>query len=976
MSAVVLPGVTSDRRGRLTLDPVVVLDVEATGMDPKRHEIIEVAMALVSRGRVLERFSTLVRPRQRLSLDISRLTGLSPDELAGAPAFASISTDVKRFIGTRTVVGHSVQMDLAMLRGAGLAIDNPWVDTFHLATVMLHDLPHYALGAVAAALGVAGTSTHRATEDVTTTGSVFHGLIERVEALDTLTLGQLATYAAQAGWPSAGVFAAVVGQGGAGPLFDTPGGNDRQGPHELRFLTARDRPEPLRPTNSKGTVKRAEVDAALSPAGAISEAVPGYEDRPQQRQMARAVTAAFNEGKNLVVEAGTGTGKSLAYLLPAVMHAVEHGEAVVVSTNTLALQDQLFQKDVPLLRQALASDPRFAGFEVALLKGRTNYLCLRRWFATRSQPALDPSEAGMRGKVTLWLNQTESGDRAELRLDGEEESHWRPISAEEHACVASRCVYQQRNQCFLFRARREAESAHIVIANHALVLSDAMAGSHVLPEYRRLVVDEAHHLEDQATKQFGFSLDERAFVDAIDAALRLEGTVMVGALPMAADYLRLNVRSETGKRRAEAAEARLRGRQATITEGRRHITRLFNLLDGVIDAGDARGGRSVRVTGDVRSTLAWVDIEDAGGAIDTAWRAIETDLRWLLDAVEAAEPDPGTAIDDPAMQQFEDVSSTLLATIRDGADLMVKLQVTVGSPSQEMVYWVERSPVAQRTSLHAAPLQVDGVLREQVFSRLDTAILTSATITTDGSFDYMVERLGIEAPKEVAVPSPFDYARSTLLFLADDMPDPNHPRHASHLQRALVDTLIATGGRALVLFTSHAALQQTYHAIKRPLEDAGIIVLGQRLDGNPRQLIERLRHSSRVALLGTASFWEGVDVVGAALSLLVITKLPFAVPTDPIFAARGELVEDQGGHPFFDYAVPQAVLKFKQGFGRLIRSSGDRGVCAVLDGRVLTKRYGRSFVESLPECTLVVGSSRDLPADAAAWIDGVPAVRR
>ncbi|MEJ7761414.1 MAG: helicase C-terminal domain-containing protein [Thermomicrobiales bacterium] len=967
---------TGDPRGGMTLDPVVVLDVEATGMDPKRHEVIEIALALTSRGRVLERFSTLVRPRQRLSLDISRLTGISLDEVAAAPSFTEISGDVKRFIGTRTVVGHSVQMDLAMLRGAGLGIDNPWVDTFHLATVMLHDLPHYALSAVATELGVAGGSSHRASDDVETTVEVFHGLIERVERLDPLTLGQLATYARQAGWPSAAIFATVAGMGDAGPLFDVPGSDERQGPHELRFLTARDRPEPLRPTNSKGSVKRAEVDAALSPKGTVSQTVPGYEDRPQQRQMARAVTAAFNDRKNLVVEAGTGTGKSLAYLLPAVMHAVEHGETVVVSTNTLALQDQLYQKDVPLLRRALADDPRFGSFEAALLKGRTNYLCLRRWFASRSQPALDPADAGMRGKVTLWLNQTESGDRAELRLDGDEESHWRPISAEEHACVASRCVYQQRNQCFLFRARREAESAHVVIANHALVLSDAMAGSHVLPEYRRLIVDEAHHLEDQATKQFGFSLDERAFHDAIDAALRLEGTVMVGALPMAADYLRLNARGETGKRRAEAAEARLRGRQTSIADARRHITRLFNLLDGVIDAGDARGGRSTRVTGDVRSTLAWVDIEDAGAAIDAAWRAIETDLRWLLDAVEAAEPEPGTALDDPAMQQFEDVSSALLATVRDGADLMVKLQVTVGSPSQEMVYWVERSPVAQRTSLHAAPLQVDGVLREQVFSRLDTAILTSATITTDGSFAYMVERLGIEEPKEVAVPSPFDYARSTLLFLTDDMPEPNHPRYSTQLQRTLIDTLIATEGRALVLFTSHSALQQTYHAIKRPLEDAGVIVLGQRLDGNPRQLIERLRHSSKVVLLGTASFWEGVDVVGAALSLLVITKLPFSVPTDPIFAARGELIEEQGGHPFFDYAVPQAVLKFKQGFGRLIRSSGDRGVCAVLDGRVLTKRYGRSFVESLPDCTLVVGSSRDLAADAAAWIDPAPARRR
>ncbi|HEV2107536.1 MAG TPA: helicase C-terminal domain-containing protein, partial [Thermomicrobiales bacterium] len=275
-----------------------------------------------------------------------------------------------------------------------------------------------------------------------------------------------------------------------------------------------------------------------------------------------------------------------------------------------------------------------------------------------------------------------------------------------------------------------------------------------------------------------------------------------------------------------------------------------------------------------------------------------------------------------------------------------------------------------RITVHAAPLRVDGVLREQLFGRLRTAVLTSATMTTDSSFDFIADRLGVEGPRELMVPSPFDYSRSTLLYLADDIPEPNHPRYQQALHQGIIEACAATRGRALVLFTSHAALQAAYRAVKRPLEELGIVVLAQRSDGNPRQLIERLRHSSDTVVLGTASFWEGIDVAGQALSLLIITKLPFSVPSDPVFAARGELIEEEGGHAFGDYAVPRAVLKFKQGFGRLIRSSEDRGVCAVLDRRVISKRYGRSFVESLPECALTVGSLADLPEAAAAWLDG------
>lgn len=962
-------------------DTFVALDVEATGMDPGRHEIIEVAVVVSSPVETLERFSSLVRPRGAVSLDILSLTGIDRGELEAAPTMEQVAPRLRRLLAGRSIVGHSVAMDVAMLDAGGLVLPNPIYDTYQLATLLLPDLPAYGLVAVARSMGIAAPVGHRALPDADAAAAVFRGLLDRLHAHDATTLDQLAGLARTAGWSTAPLFEAATGRHATGPLFERPAEGEepkRSGAHELAFLIPRERPEPLRPTGSRRRVDPDEIEAALAPGGPISRVVPGYEFRRQQREMAVAVADAHAEEGQLLVEAGTGTGKSVAYLLPSVLHAVERGETVVVSTNTLALQDQLYRKDIPDLRRALAErDGGGAGFEAAVLKGRTNYLCLRRWFAAARQPTFDPVEAQLRAKVLLWLGGTETGDRAELRLQQAEDGLWRHLSAEEHACVASRCVFNQRNQCFLYRARRGAEQAHLVVVNHALLLSDAVAGSRVLPEYEHLIVDEAHHLEDQATTQFGFAVDERAIVEFLDGVLRTEGSVQLGTLPTALGELtRASAGGEAAKRRASAAIERARVALDRSNGARAAARELFAALSGLMGRAETgraetgRGGyeRSLRLTRDVREDAVWLEVELSWDRLDRELRGLEEQLRWYQDALEAAAPGPEA--DELAAQQHEELIGEATAALRGGADLAAKLATVIGAPSDATVYWVERTVVGDQVALHAAPLRVGDVLREELFDRLASVVLTSATITTDGSFDYVAQRLGLERPAELVVQSPFDYLNSTLLYLADDIPEPSHPGYQRRLQETLIAACAATVGRALVLFTSHAALQATYRAIKGPLAEAGIVVLAQRADGSPRQLVERLRHSRNVVVLGTASFWEGIDVVGPALSLLVIAKLPFAVPSDPVFAARGELVEREGGHPFLDYAVPQAVLRFKQGFGRLIRSSHDRGVCAVLDRRVVSKRYGRSFVESLPDCSVAVGAAADLPEAAQGWLAG------
>jgi DNA polymerase-3 subunit epsilon/ATP-dependent DNA helicase DinG len=603
---------------------------------------------------------------------------------------------------------------------------------------------------------------------------------------------------------------------------------------------------------------------------------------------------------------------------------------------------------------------------VVAVKGRTNYVCLRRWFPWERLESHDPDEARLKAKVLAWLPRTETGERAELRLTGGEETYWRQIAEEESACDPGSCIFHQRGQCFLFRARRAAASAHLVVVNHALLLTDAISSSRILPDFDTLVIDEAHHLEDQATAQFTVSVSERNLTEYADAVVSQDGTALAGVAAGAVAFLLGAADDETGQRRARAARERMDAAIAAAEAVRSSGRDLFAAL-GFIHAeaadGDVGLERARRVTAATRAAPAWQSVDVAWDRLLGGLRDAEATLRWFAMTVDAVD-DVAVADLADAGERQELLLSDLGNTIRIGTELAGKLANALDAPEAGRVYWLERQGVLDRLAFRSAPLDVSELLRDRLFKKTQTTVLTSATLAVDGRCDYLASRLGIPDAESLIVPSPFDYRASVLLYLADDMPEPTHPVYRDALERALIDAIAATRGRALVLFTSHAMLGDVARSITEPLQDRGIVVLAQRRDGSPQQLVDRLRRESHVAVLGTSSFWEGVDVAGEALSLLVITRLPFSVPSDPVFAARSESFEDAFG----GYAVPQAVLRFKQGFGRLIRSSQDRGVCAVLDRRILTKRYGATFVHSLPECTVEVGSALDLAGAAQRWL--------
>lgn len=953
----------------------VALDIEATGMDPERDEIIEVAAIKFREEEVLERFETLVQPRRTLPLSVSSLTGLTMRDLRRAPSFHQVAPRLRQFVRNYPIVGQSPDYDLQMLAAHGLELRNPVYDTFRLATILLPDLPAYSLSAIAARLGISVAQQHRAMADVETTMAVFLGLCDLLREHDPETLRRLADYTAQAGLPEAEVFETIYrelaaqGVGALGGALaerlrtTVPGANHAA---ELIFLLPRERPARLEPTGEVPQIDPSWLRQLYGPEGPFASALPNYEVRSGQVAMAEAVLRAFNEGGQLLVEAGTGTGKSLAYLLPAVLHAVERGETVVVSTDTLALQDQLFAKDLPLLRRALENaadhDPRLARaarFRATVLKGRANYLCLRRWFLRQREPFQSRAEALLAAKITAWLPQTETGDRAELHLTQEEQLAWAQVAESEGACIPNRCLFQRRNQCFLYRARATAEGAHIVIVNHALLLSDLLAESRVLPPYRHLVIDEAHHLVDEATQQFGFRVTQDELFEVLRRTLALDHLGrFAGALGELWSAL-----AQIPEERARALALEL-GEKLTewwtrVEALQQHAEALFAVLGDIAQRHPVENGgydRQLRITEALRHETSWSTVEEVGQTVATHLRTIVSAVHWASLRVED--------LPESIRDELSELTTELDVLERRTREMHDRLQEVLFHPHPDRVYWLSWRPQPAAVSLNMAPLEVASLLNEHLFSRLDTCILTSATLTVDRSFAYIRQQLGLGEADELVVESPFDYATSTLLCLAEDIPEPGEPGYQRQVNEALIDLLRATRGRALVLFTSHSALQATYRAIKRPLEQEGILVLGQRLDGSPRQLVERLKARPETVVLGTNAVWEGVDVPGEALSVLVIVKLPFAVPSDPVFAARCEGYAD----PFHEYAVPQAVLRFKQGFGRLIRSTRDYGVCVVLDRRIVTRRYGQSFVQSLPPCTVRRTPVVQIPRLAQQWL--------
>ncbi len=701
---------------------------------------------------------------------------------------------------------------------------------------------------------------------------------------------------------------------------------------------------------------------ALLPDGRVSEVMGDkYELRDEQIRMLESVTSSFNDNLISLIEAGTGTGKTLSYLIPAVNWALKNGERVVISTNTINLQEQLIDKDIPLLYSAFEDD-----FSYSLVKGMRNYLCLLR--AETIQEGLfemvDDDEVDSINSILDWAKVTDDGSLSDLNFTPPD-SVWDKVSAESDSCLRARCPHYSR--CFFYKSRREIAASQLLFVNHHILFSDLgikvaseSSDAGILTPFKRVILDEAHHLNDTATSHFGM----RATKFGIIRVLRRLKRKSKGGQGKGLIYFTASLATKLVKMY----------RKGIINDLLRKVedllsTKVDTVEQYVGDSFDAlytfclpivqekEGGKeeiNLRITEDITEREGWGKIDKKFSLLRIRLKELHEEIKAITDILIDYEVESDIAkliVEfkgvENKLDYYSDVISTFLSTEEDG-----------------FVRWVEgrmgRGGIL--SGLGLSPLDISSTLKERLYSKCDTVVMTSATMAVDKSFGFLKSGLGLEDEQrvqELILPSPFNYEEQLLLTIPDDIPEPGNVGYSDAISDLITKAVKASNGNALILFTSYTLLETVYKNIYGELEDDGILTLKQ--GAFPRgKLLDKFRIEDNSVLFATDSFWEGVDVPGDALKLVVITRLPFRVPTEPIIEARVEYMENQGLNSFTDYSVPVAVLKFKQGFGRLIRTKTDKGAVLVLDKRLISKFYGKFFLNSLPDCTRLVDSSQNI----------------
>lgn len=923
---------------------MISLDLETTGLDPKKDAIIEIGAIKFSGNRVVDEFSTLVNPRKPINAFITNLTGISNPMLQNAPLLAEVLPKFNKFAGNAVIIGHNISFDLSFLQKSDSLLSNEFIDTYELASVLLPTSPRYKLGALAQLLGIPLANAHRATDDARAAMHLYLRLDAMMASLPNDLISEILHLSEGLHWGGELPFHFWAGKNFA---LQAPGDTKYKNPFLDDKTTRR---KPLQPVDNLIPLDVDNLAAVIEAGGDFSRHISGFESRPQQVEMLKAVAKTFSEGEHLLVEAGTGTGKSLAYLIPAAKWALQNEERVVISTNTIALQDQLINKDLPDLVQATSWN-----LQACVLKGRSNYLCPRRFLAMRRRKPETVDELRVLAKILVWLQSSQSGDRSELNLNGPVERQvWSRLSAEDEGCSTENCLKRMGGRCPYYKAHQAAESAHILIVNHALLLADAATENRVLPAYNYLIVDEGHHLEAATTDAMSFRL--RA--PDVTRMVRELGSIEQGLFSKLFSALVPQI-SES-----ERASLHRIIEEATDYAYRfdNRMTDYFRGIDALLEElrdGQAAGTypQQVRILPSTRSLPVWLDVE-------VAWERAKEELDGLLKQLNDLRESVRDLSQDKG-EEVEDFLSSLGSNILSLKEISVNVDNLTMVPDPTQIYWVELDPLQYRITLQIAPLHIGGLMEKLLWHEKVSVVLTSATLTTHGEFDYLRGRLHADDAHELTLGSPFDYENAAMIYLPSDVPDPSD---AYAYQRATEEAIIqlakATGGRLLALFTSYAQLQKTSKAISGPLARADITVYEQGEGASASALLEIFKETPRSVLLGTRAFWEGVDVPGDALSALVIARLPFDVPSDPIIAARSESFDE----PFSEYSLPEAILRFRQGFGRLIRSQSDRGVVLIMDKRIRSKAYGRLFLESLPQCHLVEGRLANLPEKAAKWL--------
>jgi len=903
-------------------DEVCVLDVETTGYDPDRDHLIEVAAAIMRGPEVLDRFSTLIDPLVPVPTEIVKLTGIDDATVAGAPCAEKAVADLVAFIGSRDVIAHNCSFDRAFIeRVAGRgALSGTWLDSLVFVRLGMSRLRSHRLTDLSQAFAPdVEFQAHRAPEDVAALCHVWRAALVGISDLEPGVLARIAALGEGAEWAERAWIARLAA---AHP----------RAPYDLkevrRLRVAADRAEALCDADDLEceTPPADHVAAQFSADGLAGAMYPGFEERAEQVEMARAVLSAFETSTHAAIEAGTGVGKSVAYLVPAALFSQHNGVGVGVATKTNALMDQLVYHELPKLSAALDEELRYVA-----LKGYDHYLCLRKLerFAGELSDNADADRIAGAAMLLAWTSQSAWGDLDSVNL------HWRrdlraAIQAAQADCTHKRCRYFPY-LCYLHGVRRRAASANVVVTNHALLFRDVVAQGGILPPIRHWIVDEAHAAESEARKQLTMG------------ATHLELSVVLGALHGKRSGLLENVRRKlAGNDNAVGVLgliARMEegvGRCATLTDSLFDFVKDLAPLAGESDYDAAQ----LWVTPGVRDTGPWGTVASTGRSLARHLFELIAEGRELMTQLEAL----GAELTDPR--------ADLAGLLTRLADQHLGLVAVVDGEDDALVYSAEldRRPTIPAEKLVAARLDVGEALAEDLYPRAHSVVYTSATIAAGESFDHFarsvgLDRVGKDGWRPLRLASSYDFERQMAVFVPTDLPSPKDRGYLEALERLLEDIHTSMGGSVLTLFTNRRDMERLHAVLEPRLRSRGLDLICQRRGTSAKRLRDEFLADERLSLFALKSFWEGFDAKGDTLRCVVVPKLPFGRPTDPLSCEREQR---EGAAAWRRYSLPEAVIELKQAAGRLIRSKSDTGCLVIADARVVTMGYGKQFLEALP----------------------------
>lgn len=948
----------------LHLKTCIAFDVETTGLDSKTEEIIQFSAVKFTDGKIDQELNYFCNPQKPIPTFIVELTRIDDAMVENEPTFFEHMNDILEFFGDYPLIAHNARFDVGFLEEKfGRPLANPIIDTLDLARIFLYQLPDRKLETLSAYFDLETEGAHRADVDTRNTGKLFYKILEIMLYYDMSLFNDI-------------IFI-------TDPLANIPNYELFRWVHAYYMKIGRtdkekNRPYHQMPDNKLGDFKsrektddtkikkisRQEIDKIFGMKGTLSESLPGYEMRLGQMKLAGDIVEAFNEEEILVAEAGTGVGKSLAYLIPAIRWMKKNrqdGMSIVVSSYTKTLQEQLFFKDIPFIHENIEND-----FTVVMLKGRQNYICLTKWHAMMKN--LDNS-INVFDRIYLlplltWLRETKTGDIEENSgFQIKRVPHvWAKLSSEPGYCTTKKCA--EHGGCYLGKIRKLAYHADVIIVNHSLLLSDAASDNAILPEHPICIIDEAHNLIKSAYQYLGMEINSWR-IDRTLHKLYTPGRLQLGALVNLSRYVGKDDKwkkdhSDMIIRRLSQCEEDI---ASMLKESSNFFKAFLSYINSEVRKPEQKYIQKVRYKSE---TSPFVNIPECEELMQHSTR-LDKSLNLLLKEIKALEAHEKASIS----EQVDDLDMA----VRVFGELQAEMRTCLYPDSEDYIYWYEL-PTDQDSlyiTIKASPLHVNEQLFDKVYKNKMSIIATSATLSISERFKYFMKRSGLDMiesdrVKTLIYESPFNYEEQCEIWNVTHLGQPGNQAFDEKVAELVGELSSAHHLGTLVLTTSYASIRNMKNVLEPIAQQNNFQLISQMGSASRTALLKRFIQQTSSVLIGTESFWEGVDIPGEPLEILVMSKLPFAVPTEPIVQAITEDIEKNGGNAFMEYSIPEAILKFKQGFGRLIRSKEDRGIALIMDKRLSFKRYGQYFQQSIPATMRFVKNSDELQQNIARWV--------